>query len=614
MKRTPLFVSNASQDADAMPSGPRQPRQDRPQSDSSRPRRGDPGRLRRRRGACPATSTFATSFRGTCRGWTRRSRTRFPERHPWLMTHPLNDALYRQQGSAGRSKPPGGRGCRSASTAGGGRTPRASPPTPAARSNTASPLRRADPRGADQPADRPLLRPAPAAARRPAGRRLLPRPPAPDRRGPGEPCWTSSSATSPGRSRPTPTPGGPLPAGLRDELARRLAGGRCPVRWRGGRTTWWTWSVVAASGHVRRRARSVAALGGRQLSRTRRVARPADSRKRFRRPTPRRAIAASQRRSVADRFTYEAGMRRVVGEIGRRMARTRTCRLHATACPCPARRRVGPAVPAEPGRTAGGRHSRARRCRYRNKTPMKLSYVIVTRNRREACCGRSPGWRRTRTCRGTRGRRSSSTTRPRTTRPTAVQRAVPRDPARLAAGERGHARPQPRRSPSRAGGTSPSSTTTATRPAGRSPTPLRYLGRRPKTAAARRPGRAARRHGRRPRRSRGDAGRGEHRPQGGAGPGRRVRAGVLPPGRGVRPELPPLGGGVPRRAVRGRRLPPRQGARRPAARPSTHRMDLRNNLILVERYLPPALRRAYRHDWMRAVRGPGHRTTARATR
>jgi GT2 family glycosyltransferase len=31
----------------------------------------------------------------------------------------------------------------------------------------------------------------------------------------------------------------------------------------------------------------------------------------------------------------------------------------------------------------------------------------------------------------------------------------------------------------------------------------------------------------------------------------------------------------------------------------THRMDLRNNLILVERYLPRELRRAYRHDFIR---------------
>jgi GT2 family glycosyltransferase len=31
----------------------------------------------------------------------------------------------------------------------------------------------------------------------------------------------------------------------------------------------------------------------------------------------------------------------------------------------------------------------------------------------------------------------------------------------------------------------------------------------------------------------------------------------------------------------------------------TRRMDLRNNLILAERYLPRAMRRAYRHDWMR---------------
>jgi N-acetylglucosaminyl-diphospho-decaprenol L-rhamnosyltransferase len=31
----------------------------------------------------------------------------------------------------------------------------------------------------------------------------------------------------------------------------------------------------------------------------------------------------------------------------------------------------------------------------------------------------------------------------------------------------------------------------------------------------------------------------------------------------------------------------------------THQMDIRNNLILVERYLPRQLRRAYRHDWIR---------------
>jgi GT2 family glycosyltransferase len=31
----------------------------------------------------------------------------------------------------------------------------------------------------------------------------------------------------------------------------------------------------------------------------------------------------------------------------------------------------------------------------------------------------------------------------------------------------------------------------------------------------------------------------------------------------------------------------------------THRMDLRNNLILVERYLPKSLRRYYRYDWIR---------------
>ncbi len=43
----------------------------------------------------------------------------------------------------------------------------------------------------------------------------------------------------------------------------------------------------------------------------------------------------------------------------------------------------------------------------------------------------------------------------------------------------------------------------------------------------------------------------------------------------------------------------------------THRMDLRNNLILVERYLPRMLRRAYRHDWIqryaRLAMHEGHR-------
>ena len=38
------------------------------------------------------------------------------------------------------------------------------------------------------------------------------------------------------------------------------------------------------------------------------------------------------------------------------------------------------------------------------------------------------------------------------------------------------------------------------------------------------------------------------------------------------------------------------GGRSPAL---VHRMDLRNNLILVERYLPKSLRRPYRHDWVR---------------
>ena len=38
------------------------------------------------------------------------------------------------------------------------------------------------------------------------------------------------------------------------------------------------------------------------------------------------------------------------------------------------------------------------------------------------------------------------------------------------------------------------------------------------------------------------------------------------------------------------------GGRAPAL---VHRMDIRNNLILVERFLPKALRGEYRHDWMR---------------
>ena len=48
----------------------------------------------------------------------------------------------------------------------------------------------------------------------------------------------------------------------------------------------------------------------------------------------------------------------------------------------------------------------------------------------------------------------------------------------------------------------------------------------------------------------------------------------------------------------------------------TRRMDLRNNLILAERYLPRPLRRAYRHDWLRryAMLGlhDGHRTAVNA--
>ena len=38
----------------------------------------------------------------------------------------------------------------------------------------------------------------------------------------------------------------------------------------------------------------------------------------------------------------------------------------------------------------------------------------------------------------------------------------------------------------------------------------------------------------------------------------------------------------------------------------THRMDLRNNLILVERYLPKPLRRQYRHDWVRRYTALAH--------
>ena len=46
-----------------------------------------------------------------------------------------------------------------------------------------------------------------------------------------------------------------------------------------------------------------------------------------------------------------------------------------------------------------------------------------------------------------------------------------------------------------------------------------------------------------------------------------------------------------------------------------HRMDLRNNLILVERYLPKSLRRQYRHDWVRRytalARAEGHAAAAK---
>jgi GT2 family glycosyltransferase len=46
-----------------------------------------------------------------------------------------------------------------------------------------------------------------------------------------------------------------------------------------------------------------------------------------------------------------------------------------------------------------------------------------------------------------------------------------------------------------------------------------------------------------------------------------------------------------------------------------HRMDLRNNLILVERFLPKPLRHAYRHDWVRRysalARHAGHADAAK---
>ena len=47
----------------------------------------------------------------------------------------------------------------------------------------------------------------------------------------------------------------------------------------------------------------------------------------------------------------------------------------------------------------------------------------------------------------------------------------------------------------------------------------------------------------------------------------------------------------------------------------THRMDLRNNLILVERFLPESMRAHYRHDWLRRyaalARYDGHLDAAR---
>jgi GT2 family glycosyltransferase len=42
-----------------------------------------------------------------------------------------------------------------------------------------------------------------------------------------------------------------------------------------------------------------------------------------------------------------------------------------------------------------------------------------------------------------------------------------------------------------------------------------------------------------------------------------------------------------------------EGAGEGAPCSASRKLDLRNNLILVERYLPVALRRAYRHDWIR---------------
>ena len=210
--------------------------------------------------------------------------------------------------------------------------------------------------------------------------------------------------------------------------------------------------------------------------------------------------------------------------------------------------------------------AQTRRPQPRANGGMKLSYVIVTRNRRDPLLqtlARLAGEHAPVPAIVGNDRRRQ---RVRRRQPGGGCEEVPRRaPSHPPAGERRHARPQPRLQ-DRAGATSACSTTTVIRRGG-GPDVAGVPGAQPKTAAvvgrvelpdgaARGAGaavRAARRGERRARRSVTRR-------------SRRVLAGVLPPGRGVRPELPHPAGRPPDRAVRGRGLPPRESAGRAKAR------------------------------------------------
>ena len=254
---------------------------------------------------------------------------------------------------------------------------------------------------------------------------------------------------------------------------------------------------------------------------------------------PRSEIAAAQRASVVERLSYAAGMRRMIDAIA------------------PASSRSTARAPAVRMAAGGG--------------GMKLSYVIVTRNRREHAAADARAARGEHAaCRGTRGRCSSSTTRSDdgTAEAVAARASATSSVIRLRR-ERGHPRPQPRAAAGARASTSSSSTTTATRSATRS-----RVARLPRPHTRRRP-RSSRGSCCRTARLEAPAFPSVHARRG----ERRLRASVLEQVGGFAPEFFRQAeeydlsfriwqAGLPRRAVRGRRLLPRQGRRRrPQLRP-----------------------------------------------